>query len=311
MNTAMFAMTDDSGLQLAEFPMPAPGPGEVLIQVDHAGVNRADLSQVGGKYPPPAGTSNILGLEVSGHRVDTGERVMALLSAGGYANYAAVPEGQIMPVPNSIDQAHAAAIPESLATAWSNLVDVLHVGEGDTVLIQGGSGSLGTLAIQLARELGARVLATAGGAERCGLIEALGAEAVDHTGDIAAQVKELVPEGVDAVLNIMGADAGELLPLLAPDGRIAVIALQGGRVSEIDLGRMMVKRLSIHGTTLRGRPRHQKEAIVRAAAKFALPRFADGRMVPIVARRFPLQEAGTAFDYVRDSKPFGKVVLDV
>lgn len=307
----MFAMTDDSGLQLAKFPLPVPGRGEVLIRVDHAGVNRADLSQVGGNYPPPAGASNILGLEVSGHRVDTGERVMALLSAGGYANYVAVPEGQIMTVPANIDQAHAAAIPESLATAWSNLVDVLHVGEDDTVLIQGGSGSLGTVAIQLARELGARVLATAGGAERCGLVEGLGAEAVDHTGDVDAQVRKLVPEGLDAVLNIMGADVAELLPLLAPDGRIAVIALQGGRAAEIDLGRMMVKRLTIHGTTLRGRPRQQKEAIVRAAAEFALPRFADGRMVPIVARRFPLEEAAAAFDYVRDSKPFGKVVLDV
>ena len=181
----MFVITDDSDLQLVERPVPVPGPGEVLIRVEHAGANRADLSQVEGKYPPPKGASNILGLEVSGHRVDTGERVMALLSAGGYANYVAVPEGQVMAVPDNLDQTQAAAIPESLATAWSNLVDVLRVGEGDTVLIQGGSGSLGTVAIQLARELGARVLATAGGAERCGLVEELGAEAVDHTSDVA------------------------------------------------------------------------------------------------------------------------------
>lgn len=311
MGDVMLAMTDDSGLQLVELPLPVPEPGEILVRVEHAGVNRADLSQVEGDYPPPKGASNILGLEVSGYRVDTGERVMALLSAGGYAQYVAVPEGQVMPVPDNIDQVRAAAIPESLATAWSNLVDVLTVGEGDTVLIQGGSGSLGTIAIQLARERGANVLATAGGHDRCRLVEELGATAVDHTDDIASKVKQLAPGGLNAMLNIMAADVGDILPLLSPDGRVAVIALQGGNLAEINLGLLMVKRLTIHGTTLRGRPTDQKEAIVRAAAEFALPRFADGTMVPVIAKRFPLKDARAAFDFVRDSKPFGKVVLDV
>lgn len=306
----MRAITDES-LDIREVPVPSPLKGDVLIGVDFAGINRADLSQVAGSYPPPPGASNILGLEVSGHRVDTGERVMALLSYGGYADYVAVPEGQVMPVPDAIDQAHAAAIPESLATAWSNLVDVLRVGDGTTVLIQGGSGSLGTIAVQLARELGATVIATAGGEDRCRAVEGLGATAVDHDDGLVEQVRELAPDGVDAILNIMGADVGELLPLLAVDGRIAVIALQGGAVSDVNLGRMMVKRLSVHGTTLRGRPTQQKESIVRAAADFALPRFADGRMTAHVAESFPLEKVAAAFSYVKHSKPFGKVILDV
>nr|WP_241698390.1 NAD(P)H-quinone oxidoreductase [Flaviflexus huanghaiensis] len=306
----MRAITDES-LDIREVPVPSPLKGDVLIRVDFAGINRADLSQVAGSYPPPPGASNILGLEVSGHRVDTGERVMALLSSGGYADYVAVPGGQVMPVPDTIDQAHAAAIPESLATAWSNLADVLRVGDGTTVLIQGGSGSLGTIAVQLARELGATVIATAGGRKRCRAIEGLGATAVDHDDGLVEQVRELAPDGVDAILNIMGADVGELLPLLAVDGRIAVIALQGGAVSDVNLGRMMVKRLSIHGTTLRGRPTQQKESIVRAAADFALPRFADGRMTAHVAESFPLEKVAAAFAYVKQSKPFGKVILDV
>ena len=307
----MRAMPDDSDLRLVQRPVPVPGRGEVLIRVDHAGVNRADLSQAEGRYPPPAGASNILGLEVSGHRVDTGERVMALLSAGGYAEYVAVPEGQVIAVPDAIDQTHAAAIPESLATAWSNLVDVLRVEQGETVLIQGGSGSLGLIAVQLARELGADVLATAGGKERCARVEELGATPIDHTLAVADHVRAIAPHGVDAVLNIMGSDIGEMLPLLAVDGRIAAVSLQGGRYSTIDIGRLMVKRLTVTGTTLRGRSTAEKETIVRAAAEFAMPRFADGRMVPFVAQQFPLEEARAAFDFLRSARPFGKVVLDV
>jgi len=304
-------MPDDSDLRLVQRPVPVPGRGEVLIRVDHAGVNRADLSQAEGRYPPPVGASNILGLEVSGHRVDTGERVMALLSAGGYAEYVAVPEGQVIVVPDAIDQTHAAAIPESLATAWSNLVDVLRVEQGETVLIQGGSGSLGLIAVQLARELGADVLATAGGKERCARVEELGATPIDHTLAVADHVRAIAPHGVDAVLNIMGSDIGEMLPLLAVDGRIAAVSLQGGRYSTIDIGRLMVKRLTVTGTTLRGRSTAEKETIVRAAAEFAMPRFADGRMVPFVAQQFPLEEARAAFDFLRSARPFGKVVLDV
>lgn len=307
----MAAVTDASAPNLIQLPIPEPGPGEVLVKVEHVGMNRADLKQVEGAYPPPPGASNILGLEVSGRRVDTGERVMALLASGGYAEYVAVPAGQVMAVPDTVDQVNAAAIPESLATAWSNLVDVLAVSEGSTVLIQGGSGSLGTIAVQLARELGARVLATAGGAERCRAVEELGAKALDHRQPLEPQVREAAPDGLDAVLNIMAADVGDVLPLMAPDGRIAVIALQGGTLSEIDMGRLMVKRLSIHGTTLRGRPTEQKEAIVRAAADFALPRFADGRMVPLVAKRFALDDVASAFTFLSESSPFGKVVLDV
>ncbi|MBM9432265.1 zinc-binding dehydrogenase [Flaviflexus equikiangi] len=308
--TTMLAMTDDSGFRLIDTTIPAPAAGEILIKVSHAGVNRADLSQVEGTYPPPPGASHILGLEASGTRMDTGEPVMALLSSGGYAEYAAVPECQVMPVPTGTSLDAAAAIPEALATAWSNLVDVLAVAEGETVLIQGGSGSLGTIAVQLARELGARVIATAGGHERCRQVRALGVECIDHESDIVSRVRDLCPEGVDAVLDIVGSDVGDLLPLMATDGRIAVVARQGGAEATINIGRLMVKRISIHGTTLRSRPIHEKEQILRAAAQFALPRFEDGRIRPIIARRFPLAEARQALDYVRGSRPFGKVVLD-
>lgn len=307
----MLAVTDDENLSPTDYPVPAPGPGEVLVRVEYAGVNRADLSQVAGNYPPPPGASSILGLEVSGTRVDTGERVMALLTSGGYAQYVAVPEGQVMSVPEGIDQERAAAIPESLATAWSNLVDILKVGSGDTVLIQGGSGSLGTFAVQLARELGANVLATAGGPDRCRQVEELGATAIDHRVDVAEQVKHHAPDGVDAILDIVGSDVGQMLKLLALEGRIAIISLQGGTKAEIPVGLVMVKRLSVLGSTLRSRPKEEKVEIIRDAAEFALPRLADGRIVPFVDRAFPLGQAKEAHEHVRSGSPFGKVVLRI
>lgn len=307
----MLAVTDDANLSPTDHPVPAPGPGEVLVRVEYAGVNRADLSQVAGNYPPPPGASSILGLEVSGTRVDTGKRVMALLTSGGYAQYVAVPEEQVMSVPEGIDQERAAAIPESLATAWSNLVDILKVGSCDTVLIQGGSGSLGTFAVQLARELGANVLATAGGPDRCRQVEELGATAIDHRGDVAEQVKHHAPDGVDAILDIVGSDVGQMLKLLALDGRIAIISLQGGTKAEIPVGLVMVKRLSVLGSTLRSRPKEGKVEIIRDAAEFALPRLADGRIVPFVDRAFPLGQAKEAHEHVRSGSPFGKVVLRI
>ncbi|MEZ7897234.1 MAG: NAD(P)H-quinone oxidoreductase [Flaviflexus sp.] len=312
MGNRMLAVTDSSDLQLIEQPIPEPADGEVVIKVDFAGINRADLSQLKGTYPPPPGASNILGLEVSGHRVDTGERVMALLSSSGYAQYVAVPEGQIMTVPESVDQAQAAAVPESLATAWSNLVDVLKVDVDETVLIQGGSGSLGTFAVQLTRELGANVIATAGGLERCQQVESLGATAIDHRLDgLSDRVKELAPEGVNAILDIVGSDVGDMVPLLQRGGRIAIIALQGATTATVPVGLLMVKRLSIFGTTLRSRPSEEKAAIISASSDFAMERLADGRITPIVDSVFPISKVAEAIEHVEHGSPFGKVVLDL
>ncbi len=308
----MLAVTETSNLQAVERPRPTPGPGEVLIRVDFAGMNPVDLGQLDGKYPAPEGASDILGVEVSGRRVDNGDRVMALVTSGAYGQYVAVPENMVMLVPDGLSQEQAAAVPESLATAWSNLVDALRVQPGETVLIQGGSGSLGSFAIQLARELGATVLATAGGSERCARVEELGAFAVDHRGDdIVARVKERAENGVDAVMNIMGSDVGEMLKVLNRRGRMCVISLQGGTRSDVPVGLLMVKHLSLIGTTLRSRSDEEKSAIVRAAAEFALPRLNDGSIVPIVARVFPLSRVAEAVEYLKGGSPFGKVILDM
>ena len=292
-------------------PIPVPGPGEVLIEVAYAGVNRADLVQVAGHYDPPPGSTDILGLEVSGRRADTGEEVMALLTGGGYAEYVVVPEGQVMPVPDGLSLAEAATIPESLTTAWSNLADA-RLAAGESLYVQGGSGSVGVVALQLGREAGAFVIASAGTAERCSRIQDFGVAALDHHGQVAAAIEDFTDgRGLDVALNIMGRDLGSLLPLMAPGGRIAVFGVQGGRKAEIDVFALMSKRLSITGSTLRSRPAKDKARIVADAAAFALPRYESGALVPVLDRVFDLSDAGDAHEYVRAGSPFGKVLLQV
>lgn len=305
-------------------PDPAPGPAEVLIDVAAAGVNRADLLQRQGNYPPPPGASDIPGLECSGVIVglgpevsgwQVGDRVAALLDGGGYAELAVAPAAQLLPVPDHIDLVDAAGLPEAVCTAWSNLVMVGSLASGEIVLIHGGSGGVGSVAIQLAAALGARVIITAGGAERVAGCVALGAESgIDHRAeDVGARIAEVTSgHGADVVLDVLGAGALTAnVRALATGGRLVVIGLQQGRRAEIDLGMLMGKRASVHGTTLRSRPLAEKAAIVADVAAHAWPLLgpADLRLRPVIHTRIPLAEAGRAHSLLDSGEVFGKVLL--
>ena len=315
-------ITDDSDLLLTDVPAPRPGPGEVLVRVAAAGVNRADLLQRAGHYPPPPGASEILGLEVSGTVAALGEgvtgwaegdEVCALLAGGGYAELVAVPAGQLLPAPAGLDLVDAAALPEAVCTAWSNLVGTGRLRAGETVLVHGGSGGVGSAAIQLAFAVGARVLTTAGGPERTARCRELGADvAIDHrTQDVVAAVEEATEgRGVDVILDVLGAGGlDQNVRSLATGGRLVVIGTQKGRKGEIDLGRLLTKRASVHATTLRARPLEEKAAIVADVRERAWPLLDDGRLRPVVAERLPLAEAARAHELLDSGAVFGKVLL--
>ncbi|HEX6886506.1 MAG TPA: NAD(P)H-quinone oxidoreductase [Candidatus Nanopelagicales bacterium] len=308
-----------------ELPDPAPGRGEVLIEVAAAGVNRADLLQRQGFYPPPPGAPDTPGLECAGiiaavgpevEGWQPGDRVAALLDGGGYASLALAPTGQLLRVPDELDLVAAAALPEALCTAWSNLVMVAGLAAGETVLILGGSGGVGSIAIQLAAARGARVLATAGGPERVARCVTLGAAVgIDHRSqDVAAAVAEATEgRGADVILDVLGAGALDAnLRSLALGGRLVVIGLQQGRRGELDLGLLMARRASIHGTTLRARPLAEKAAIVAEVAEQVWPLVGtsgDARIRPLVDAQLPLAQAGRAHELLAAGAVFGKVVL--
>jgi putative PIG3 family NAD(P)H quinone oxidoreductase len=306
----------------SELPDPVPGPGEVLIDVVAAGVNRADLLQRQGSYPPPPGAPPWPGLEVSGTvgavgpgvaGWTVGMRVCALLSGGGYAERVTAPAGALLPAPPGLDLVDAAALPEAVCTAWSNLVDVGRLRAGEWVLIQGGSGGVGSIAIQLAVALGARVATTAGGPERAARCAELGAELViDHrTQDVTAAVLDATDgRGVDVVLDVLGAGAlSANLAALALGGRLVVIGMQRGRRAELDLGVLLTRRASIIGTMLRSRPAEEKAAIVTAVRTHVWPMLDDGRLRPIVHARLPLNQAGKAHELLDKGEVFGKLLL--
>ena len=304
-------------------PDPVPGPGEVLIDVAAAGVNRADLLQRQGAYPPPPGAPDTPGLECSGVIAalgpgvtgwQVGDRVAALLDGGGYADRALAPATQLMRVPQELDLVDAAALPEALCTAWSNLVMVGRLGAGETVLIHGGSGGVGTIAIQLATALGARVAATAGGPERVARCRALGAEVgIDHRVDdlVGAVTAATSGRGADLILDVLGAGAlAANLRALATGGRLVIIGLQQGRRAEIDLGLLLARRASIHGTTLRSRPVSEKAAIVAGVNEHAWPLVGPASAIrPIVHARLPLADAGRAHEMLAAGEVFGKLLL--
>lgn len=312
-------------LVAATLPDAEPGPGEILIEVAAAGVNRADLLQRQGHYPPPAGAPETLGLEcsgvvaalgpgVTGWRV--GDRVAALLDGGGYAGLAVAPAGQVLAVPDGLDLVAAAALPEAVCTAWSNLVMVAGLSAGETVLIHGGSGGVGTVAIQLARARGARVVATAGGPERVARCQELGADVgIDHRSeDVVARVRDATSgHGADVVLDVLGAGGlASNVRLLAVGGRLVVIGLQQGRRGELDLGLLLRLRASVHGTTLRARPLDEKAAIVADVAAHAWPWLGPGQdpqLRPVVHERIPLVDAGRAHALLESGAVFGKLVL--
>ena len=307
----------------AERADPVPGVGEILIRVSAAGVNRPDVLQRLGRYPPPPGTSDIPGLEVAGTVARlgesvqgwrTGDRVCALVAGGGYATLCIAPAPQCLPVPASLDLVAAGAIPETFFTVWTNVFDRGRLRPGDTAFFHGGSSGIGTTAIQLADARGARVFATAGSDEKCRACEALGAErAINYrTEDFVAVLKDLTDgRGVDLVLDIIGGEyAARNIAVLAVDGRLVQIGLMSGTASAtIDLGAILQRRLTITGSTLRARTVEEKGAIAAALRREVWPSLEDGRVKPVVYRTFPLVEAAAAHRLMESSEHVGKIVL--
>lgn len=309
-------------LRVVEIPVPETGPGEVRIRVDAAGVNRPDVHQREGHYPPPPGVTEIPGLEVAGEidgvgpgveRWSVGDRVCALLAGGGYAERCVAPAPQVLPIPDGLDAVTAAAIPETFFTVWDNLFVRGRLSAGEIVLVQGGSGGIGTTAIGLAREFGAaRIFATAGGPEKVAALERLGARGIDHRSESFAEVvrAETGGRGVDVILDILGGPrAAGHLELLAPEGRLVVIATLEGREATIDLFRLMSRRATIAGSTLRPRSPEEKGRIARALEAEVWPLLAAGRVAPVIDATFPLEAAADAHRRLESRAHVGKIVL--
>jgi putative PIG3 family NAD(P)H quinone oxidoreductase len=315
---------DEDVLRVAEVPAPDLGEGEVRIAIAGAGVNRADLLQRRGLYPPPPGTSEIIGLECAGTLTEIGggvddlaggDRVMALLPGGGYATEAVVPSVCVMRTPEALSDLEAAAVPEVFITAFLNLFLIGELKREATTLVHGGSGGVGTAAIQLAKAADARVFVTAGSEERCRACLELGAEAAfNHRQDdfLASALDATDGHGVDVVLDcIGGAYLERHLDVLAPYGRLVVIGLQGGANAELDLSRLMRKRLSITGSTLRARPIDEKGRIIEAFVRRFGPDLVTGSISPIVYRVMPLEEVSEAHRLLAAGEIFGKLVLEM
>ncbi len=313
---------DDGTLTLRDLPDPEPGPGEVLVEVAAAGVNNADRQQVAGNYPPPPGASPVLGLEVSGVVRSlgadvtgwaVGDRVCALLAGGGYASLVAVPATQLLPVPDALDLVSAAALPEAACTVYSNVGMLAGLRPGQTLLVHGGTGGMGSHAVVWAKALGATVITTSGGARKVQASRELGADlAIDHRSEdfVEAVLDFTDGRGVDVVLDVVGASyLGKNLQVLAPNGHIAVISTTSGSTGELDLGAMMAKRATISATTLRARPLDEKAAIVAAVREHVWPFVEDGRVRPVVDSVLPLAEAGEAHRRMADGELVGKVLL--
>ncbi|MCY0913867.1 NAD(P)H-quinone oxidoreductase [Massilia antarctica] len=311
-------------LQLCERPVPELKPGEVLIRVHAAGINRPDVLQRLGHYPVPPGASDLPGLEVAGEIVGgdlsgstfrQGDMVCALVQGGGYAEFCAAPLQQCLPVPAGLSALEAASLPENYFTVWSNVFDRARLAAGETLLVQGGTSGIGVTAIQLAAAFGLRVFATAGSADKCRATEALGAErGIDYkTEDFTAVVKALTDnKGVDVILDMVG---GDYLPreidCLADDGRIALIALLGGAKATIDLGQVLRRRLTISGSTLRPRPAAFKGAIAANLREHVWPLFEAGKIGPVIFKTFPLEQAAQAHALMEGSTHIGKIMLQV
>jgi NADPH2:quinone reductase len=311
-------------LRACERPRPQPGAGEALIRVIAAGVNRPDVLQRRGAYPPPPGAPDIPGLEVagvieggdlegSGWRV--GDAVCALVAGGGYAEYCAAPVGQLLPVPRGWSFAEAAGLPETFFTVWSNVFDRAQLAPGESLLVQGGASGIGVTAIQLAAAFGHPVFATAGSEEKCRACEQLGARrAIDYRReDFVAVVKEMTGgRGVDVILDMV---AGDYVPreieCLADDGRLVIIAVQGGTRAQVDCGAVLRRRLTITGSTLRPRPVEFKAAIARRLRSVVWPLLESKRIEPVLFRRFALAEASAAHALMESGQHIGKIVLDV
>lgn len=304
---------DTGVIRLVERPDPSPGPGEVVLDVAAAGVNRADLLQRQGRYPPPPGASDVPGLECSGVvravgegvvGLAPGDEVCALLAGGGYATRVAVPAVQCLPVPRGVDLVTAAALPEAACTVWSNVVTTGRLAPGETLLVHGGASGIGTFAIQVAKALDARVVVTAS-ARKLDRCRALGAdEAYDYTTDDWTRV------AADVVLDIVGAKyLAANVGVLRPGGRLVVIGLQGGVKGELDLGALLAKRGTVAATSLRARPVEQKGAIVNDVRSYVWPLVEGGVVRPVVDRVLPLAEAAEAQRVMAAGEHVGKILL--
>ena len=303
-------------------PKPFPASGEVLVKVAAAGVNRPDVMQRMGHYPPPPGVTDIPGLEVAGvvEQVGSGvggwhvgDRVCALVAGGGYAEYCVAPAPQCLPVPSNVDFIHAAAIPETFFTVWTNVFERGHLTPGESLLVHGGSSGIGTTAIQLAHALGARVFTTAGSLEKCRACERLGAErAINYREeDFVAAVKQATAgKGVDVVLDMVGGDYfPRNMDALAMDGRLVSIAVLNGLKTTINILTMMQKRLTLTGSTLRVRPVAEKGAIAAALRQHVWPLLESGAVTPVVHATFPLRDAADAHRVMESGAHIGKLVL--
>lgn len=322
----MKVMEIQDGGQLAcvDRPKPVPGPGEVLIRVRAAGINRPDLLQRAGHYPPPPGASDILGLECAGEIAQVGEgitdwavgdTVCALLTGGGYAEYAIAPQGQCLDVPKGLSMIEAASLPETYFTVWSNLFGRAKLIAGETLLIHGGTSGIGVAAIQIASHMGARVMTTAGTDEKCQACTDLGATlAVNYKkDDFVTQAREFGGgKGVNVILDMVGGDyVARNITALAPDGRLVNIAFLGGSKVELDLMPVMLKRLTLTGSTLRAREVDFKTAIAQDLNTHVWPLLESAKIRPIVHSTFPLEQASQAHQMMESGAHIGKIVLTV
>ncbi|MDO7868329.1 NAD(P)H-quinone oxidoreductase [Nocardioides jiangxiensis] len=308
-------------LEIRELPTPTPGPGEVLVEVAATAVNRADVLQRMGFYPPPAGASDIIGLECSGTVAQLGEgvegwavgdAVCALLAGGGYASHVVVPAGQLMPVPDGVDLVTAAALPEVACTVWSNVFMLAGLEAGDRFLVHGGAGGIGTHAIQVASALGARVYTTAGSAEKLATCAELGADVTINyrTDDFVAVLK--ADGGADVILDNMGAKYLDgNVAALATGGRLVIIGMQGGVKGELNIAALLTKRGAVHATSLRARPTEEKALICADVVENVWPLVADGQVVPIVHATLPLEQAAEAHRLIDSGDHVGKILLTV
>lgn len=310
-------------LQLQDRPVPIPGPGEVLVKVGGAGINRPDVSQRKGHYPPPPGASpDIPGLEIAGtvagngtgsSRWKAGDKVCALLTGGGYAEYCAVPEVQCLPVPANFSWAEAASLPETFFTVWTNVFDRGKLSPGEALLVHGGSGGIGVAAIQLANAWGAQVYATAGTDEKCAFCESLGAKkAINYkTQEFKEVIKTITNnKGVNVILDMMGGDyTADNLSVLADEGRLLLINFMRGEEASVKLGVIMRKRLTITGSTLRPRNSEFKSKIAAQLEEHVWPWLASGKVKPVVFKTFRLEDAPEAHRLMESSAHIGKIVL--
>jgi putative PIG3 family NAD(P)H quinone oxidoreductase len=310
-------------LRPVERPVPSPGPGELLIKVAAAGVNRPDILQREGKYPPPAGAPTILGLELAGEVVVLGEGadarllgrpVMALVTGGAYAEYAVAPAGQCIAVPPALSMIEAAAMPETLFTVWSNLFERGRAAPGETALIHGGTSGIGTTAILLGKAFGLTMIVTAGGPHKCARALEIGADhAIDYKAqDFVAEVRKIAPGGVNIVLDMVGGDyVPRNLDCLAEEGRHVSIAVQRGGSAEIPIWKIMQRRLTLTGSTLRARDIGFKTGLRDTLARVVWPLLADGRLKPVIDSTYPLAAAADAHRRLDAEDHVGKTVLSV